>query len=88
MTVHRKDQEEHMTSTQERSVPNVVLHRRRGRRQGVPGLRLAQLQLLHPQKRKQSHYEEHDGRRQPDPRHYLAQVGSMAFADGKGGYPL
>ena len=37
----------HMTATEERSLPKPDVHRRRGGREGVPGLDVAQLQLLH-----------------------------------------
>ena len=77
-----------MTTT-ERSVPKPHLHRRRGGRQGVPGLDQARSYNYYtPAKRKQSHYEDVTVEVQPDPRHYLAQGWLYGFSDGRGGYPL
>ena len=65
------------------------VHRRRGRRQGLPGLdRCGATTTTRPQKRKQTHYEDVTVEVQPDPRHYLAQGWLYGFSDGRGGYPL
>ena len=69
--------------------PEAGLHRRRGRRQGVPGLdQRRSYNYYTPAKRKQTHYEDVTVEVQPDPRHYLTQGWLYGFADGRGGYPL
>jgi len=75
-----------MTSTQERSVPQVVFTTR-GRSEGVPDSDARRYNYFTPQKRSRSHYEDVTVEVQPDPRHYLAQ-GWLTASRRKGGYPL
>ncbi len=82
------DRREHMTSTQERSVPKVVFTDAEAGAKEFPDSGARAFNYFTPAKRKQSHYEDVTVEVQPDPRHYLAQGWLYGFADGKGGYPL
>ncbi|MGH3626179.1 MAG: toluene hydroxylase [Sciscionella sp.] len=77
-----------MTSTQERSVPKVQFTDAEAGAKEFPDSNARRYNYYHPQKRKQSHYEDVTVEVQPDPRHYLTQGWLYGFADGKGGYPL
>ena len=77
-----------MTTAPRTQRSQAGLHRRRGRRQGVPGLDARRFNYYTPQKRKQTHYEDVTVEVQPDPRHYLSQGWLYGFSDGRGGYPL
>jgi propane 2-monooxygenase small subunit len=76
-----------MTTT-ERSVPKPVFTDAEAGARVFPDSNARTFNYFHPQKRKQSHYEDVTVEVQPDPRHYLSQGWLYGFSDGKGGYPL
>jgi propane monooxygenase small subunit len=77
-----------MTTAPERSVPKPVFTDAEAGAKEFPDSTARRFNYYHPQKRRQTHYEDVTVEVQPDPRHYLAQGWLYGFSDGRGGYPL
>ena len=77
-----------MTTPTERDLPKPVFTDAEAGAKVFPDSTARRFNYYHPQKRKQTHYEDVTVEVQPDPRHYLAQGWLYGFSDGRGGYPL